>query len=40
MKRKPMDVLAGTAETFERRSKQITLERIIANEGIMLYEKP
>ena len=39
MKRKPMDVLAGTAETFERRSKQITLERTIANEGIVLYEK-
>ena len=40
MKRKPMDILAGTVETFERRSKQITLERTIANEGILLYEKP
>ena len=39
MKRKPMDILAGTAETFERRSKQITLERAIANEGVLLYEK-
>ena len=39
MKRKPMDILAGTVETFERRSKQITLERIIANEGVLLYEK-
>ena len=40
MKRKPMDVLAGTIETFNRRSKQITLERTIASEGVLLYEKP
>ena len=40
MKRKPMDILAGTVDTFERRSKQITLERTIANEGVLLYEKP
>jgi hypothetical protein len=39
MKRKPMDILAGTLETFERRSRQITLERTIANEGVLLYEK-
>ena len=40
MKRRPMDILAGTSETFNRRSKQITLERKIANEGVLLYEKP
>jgi len=40
MKRKPMDILVGTIETFERRSKQITLERTIAGEGVLLYEKP
>jgi len=39
MKRKPIDILAGTVETFERRSKQITLERTIADEGVLLYEK-
>ena len=39
MKRKPIDILAGTLETFERRSEQITLERTIANEGVLLYEK-
>ena len=39
MKRKPMDILAGTVDTFERRSKQITLEHTIANEGVLLYEK-
>ena len=38
-KRRPMDVLAGTAETFERRSKQLTLERTIAEEGVVLYAK-
>ncbi len=39
MKRKPMDILAGTVDTFERRAKQITLERTIADEGVLLYEK-
>jgi predicted nucleotidyltransferase len=39
-KRKPMDILAGTAESFERRSKQLTLEHTIAGEGVILYEKP
>ena len=39
MKRKPMDILAGTVDTFERRSKQITLERTIADEGVLLYEE-
>ena len=39
MKRKPIDILAGTVDTFERRSKQITLERTIADEGVLLYEK-
>jgi len=38
-KRKPMDVLAGTSEAFERRSKQLTLERTIAEEGVVLYAK-
>jgi len=34
-----MDVLAGTVETFEKRSKQVTLERKIADEGVLLYAK-
>ena len=38
-RRKPMDVLAGTAENFERRSKQRTLERTIAEEGVVLYAR-
>jgi predicted nucleotidyltransferase len=37
--RKPADILAGTVEIFERRSKQITLERTIAEEGVVLYER-
>ena len=40
MERKPMDVLAGTVETFDRRKNQLTLEHTIATEGVLLYEKP
>ena len=39
LKRKPVDILAGTEEIFSRRSKGITLERKIAREGILLYER-
>lgn len=38
-KRKPLDILAGTAETFERRSGQLTLERTVAEKGVILYAK-
>ena len=37
--RTPTDILAGTMETFERRSKQLTLERTIAERGVILYER-
>lgn len=39
IKRKPMDVLAGTAETFERRSKFLTMERTISEKGVVLYDR-
>jgi predicted nucleotidyltransferase len=39
MKRKPMDVLAGTVEIFERRSKLLTLEREIYEKGVILYDR-
>jgi len=39
MKIKPVDILAGTVEIFNRRSKLMTIERKIANEGILLYER-
>lgn len=39
VKNKPMDVLAGTAEIFERRSKLLTLERTILEKGVVLYDK-
>jgi len=39
MKRRPADILAGTTEIFERRSKQLTLERTIAEKGVVLYER-
>lgn len=39
MKRKPMDVLAGTVEIFERRSKLLTMEREIHEKGVVLYDR-
>ena len=39
LRRKPVDILAGTVEIFSRRSEGITLERKIAREGIVLYER-
>jgi len=39
LKRRPADILAGTSETFERRSKQQTLERTIIEKGVLLYER-
>jgi len=37
--RKPMDILAGTTEIFERRSKLLTIEKTIAEKGVILYGK-
>ncbi|MCL1880772.1 MAG: nucleotidyltransferase domain-containing protein, partial [Oscillospiraceae bacterium] len=34
-----VDIVAGTSETFARRSIAPTLERKIACEGVMLYER-
>ena len=39
MKVKPVDILAGTVEIFDRRSKQLTIERKIAKEGVVLYDR-
>jgi len=39
LKRKPADILAGTVDVFTRRSKGVTLERKIAREGVVLYER-
>ena len=39
IKRKPMDVLAGTVEIFERRSKLLTIEREIFEKGVVLYDR-
>ena len=38
-KYKPVDVLANYKSHFERRSVQPTLERTIANKGVLLYER-
>ena len=39
LKVKPVDILAGTVDIFSRRSKGVTLERKIAREGLLLYER-
>ena len=39
LKRRPADILAGTADVFARRSNGVTLERKIAREGIVIYER-
>ena len=38
LKRRPVDIMAGTEEMFEQRSEGATLERIIAQEGVLVYE--
>jgi len=35
----PVDILANYKSNFERRSIQPTLERTIANKGVLLYER-
>jgi len=35
--KKPLDVLAGTAEIFDRRSKLLTMEKNIYEKGVLLY---
>ena len=35
----PVDVLANYKSSFERRSTQPTIEKTIANKGVLLYER-
>ena len=39
LKVKTVDILAGTVQIFDRRKNQLTIERKIANEGVLLYER-
>ena len=39
LKVNPVDILAGTIQVFDRRKEQFTIERKIASEGILLYER-
>ena len=39
LKVKPLDILVGTVEIFNRRKEQLTIEREIAREGVLLYER-
>jgi len=36
---KPMDILAATSERFAYRSQGLTMERIVAEKGVVLYER-
>ena len=38
-RKKPVDIIADYKSNFEKRSKLNTIERVIANEGIVLYER-
>lgn len=37
MKRKPVDIVVNTASKFSERSKMISLERTVLQEGVVLY---
>ncbi|MBP3709299.1 MAG: nucleotidyltransferase domain-containing protein [Treponema sp.] len=39
MKRKAVDIIIGTVSQFEERKALPTLEKMIAKEGVVLYEK-
>lgn len=39
MKRKPVDIVIGNASLFERRKNINSIEKIVAKEGVVLYER-
>ena len=39
MKRKPVDIIIGSASAFERRKRLNTIEKIVSQEGVLLYER-
>lgn len=39
LKRRSVDIVVGTVSSFNERKSRKTLENIIANEGIIVYEK-
>ena len=38
-RKKPVDIIADYKSNFEARSKLNTMERVVVNEGIILYER-
>ena len=38
MDTKPVDIVVNTAAVFEKRSKMPTLERLVAQDGVVIYE--
>ena len=39
MKRKPVDIVIGNKSPFERRKNLNSIEKIVAKEGVLLYER-
>ena len=39
MKRKPVDIVVGNKSLFERRKNINSIEKIVAKEGVLLYER-
>ncbi len=39
MKRKPVDIVIGNKSLFERRKKINSIEKTVAGEGVLLYER-
>ncbi|MBO4318869.1 MAG: nucleotidyltransferase domain-containing protein [Treponema sp.] len=39
MKRKPVDIVIGNKSLFERRKNLNSIEKIVAKEGVLLYER-
>lgn len=39
IQKRPIDILVGEASTFERKSKELSIERTVKREGIILYDK-
>ena len=39
MKRKPVDIIVGNKSLFEQRKTVNSIEKIVAKEGVLLYER-
>ena len=39
IRRRPVDIVVGYESSFDERSKENTLEKVVKQEGVLLYEK-